>query len=256
MKKKLSLLIRLLMLLTGALFVAFVFANAPIYPIINMLKGEVSQEEIIGGYYMDYVGRIGAEDVPILTSSDVTFKENTDEEIDIFNLDMKQRRINAFVVETDEILSLDYYLIKDREWLTSDRRGINGRAIGVISRPEETAQPNFYESFLYLGYYLVELDDGTYILTLMDQGYKNASTLPIAHPELLESEWEERLMTFADENNIESSLINTDYMLNIHAEGRVTLEIFVRVIVIGALLLIFFIGFIALKKKRKVKNDA
>lgn len=233
------------------IFCVYFYANAPIYPVINMLKGKVSQEEIMDGYYMNYVGRIGAEDVPILTSSDVTFEKNTDEEIDIFNLDIKPSEINVFVVETDEILSLDYYLIKDNEWLTSDRRGYNGRAIGVTSRPAETTQPNFYESDLYLGYYLVELDDGTYILTLMDQGYKNASTLPIAHPELLENKWEERLMTFADENNIDKSLINTDYMLNIHAEGGVVLEVFVRIIVTGVfvLLLMFCIGFIDLKKK-------
>lgn len=57
------------------IFCVYFYANAPIYPVINMLKGKVSQEEIMDGYYMNYVGRIGVEDVPILTSSDVTFEK-------------------------------------------------------------------------------------------------------------------------------------------------------------------------------------
>lgn len=249
-----------LILIVGATLCMYFFANIPTKPITDIFRGKVTQAEIENGYYMNFVGKIGADDVPILTSKDVTLGSDDTEKSDSivgYDYDTDDGDYDAFVVETENIIPLNYYELRNSDWQNMARRSSRGRTIGTIEIPLKTENPLFFYDFLYAGYYLVELDDGSYVTAFMNQDYANSKTLPIAVPELTNKDWKEHLEIFARDNgdiNIED--IHTDYILIVQTDdsnyGADWIDLISRIASTFILAVVLLVGFLKLNKKLKL----
>ncbi|MFI3176424.1 MAG: hypothetical protein R3Y67_02900 [Eubacteriales bacterium] len=243
MKKITENIVYVILVLAGATFCMYFFANIPTKPLTDLITSKVSYEEIIDGYDLNFVGKIGADDVPVLTSDDLTSFEIRDS--------------YDFVVETQTVIPLGYYELKNSDWSQIARRTSSGRAYGVINIPEQTENPLFFYNFLYAGYYLVELDDGSYIAAFMNQDYANSKTLPIAYKDRMSSNLEDDIIRLANENmDISIDDINLDYILIMQVDESNfvadLLDLGIRIV--ATFILAVSLILISTKIERKIKD--
>lgn len=243
MKKIIENIVYVIFVLAGATFCMYFFANIPTKQLTDLITSKVSYEDILDGYDLNFVGKIGAEDVPILTSDDLT------------NLEVRDSY--DFVVKTDNVVPLGYYKLRNSDWSQIARRTSRGRAYGVINIPKQIENPMFFYDFLYAGYYLVELDDGSYIAAFMNQDYANNKTLPIAYKDRMSSDIEEDIIRLANENtDINIDDINLDNILIMQVDesdyGADFLDLGIRIV--ATFILAVSLILISVKIERKIKN--
>ncbi len=244
LKKTLGILI----LLAGMLLVALVFVNVPTKPITDIFAGKVTASEINAGYYRDYVGKFGDDTVPVLKASDIIGNENYDYDAEIVQ--------TVYKVKTDEIIPLGYYGLKNSDYTTIGGNSYKNRN-RVTHLAQYTETPSFLYKFLYAQYYLVKLDDGSYITAFMNSDYANSDTLPLADIEGLPGNFEDDFMELGEKNtDIPLEQINFEYTLTMQLDesdvGGSFLDLAVRIVISAVLAVVLLIGVGFLSKKAKL----
>ncbi len=233
------------LLLLGVFIVVFVFINTPTKHITDRFATKVSAEEINDGYHMNYVGKFGDDTVPVFKSSYIIGNENYDYDADL--------PLTVYNVQTEEIIPIGYYQLKNSDDTTIGGSSYKNR--NRITRLDNyTDDPFFIYKFLYGEYYLVKLDDGSYITAFMNRDYAYSNTLPLADLESIGSNLEEDLMEAVTKNtDIPLENINFEYSLVMQPDEANTadgfFDIMVRILITGVTAIVVLIGLCYIDKK-------
>jgi hypothetical protein len=216
--------------------------NFPAWFVVHSFVPKITQSDITNNLYTDYTGYRAGEDIPRLKSAK-EYEEGV------------YTRLDFVTVETANIIPLDAYRLKDPADVNSTEQYVGGRRT-YSGQPlvKYTDHPR-RRSYLYGRYYLLELEDGSYVIAYGDRGYGAVSflgktiTFPIGRLQSANSP-EQQLL----EDVGETYPVNTEeilYMINDDKVGEWNfLDLLIRCAAFAIVVAVFLI-FIIIKVRRK-----
>lgn len=185
-------------LIVGIIIYAIVFSVVNPEIFFNHTQGAVTQIQINQNSESDYKGYPAGEDITRLTSSEMLKDEAA-----------------YITVQSNKGQALGLYKIKNKEDMKNLKyiRNSKGRKVYDHTKKiyEYVTDPGSFKEY-YNSYYLVGLQDGTFLVTYLDESYGKKLekgemiTLPIGTLEKMSSTVKKKITTVAN--------VNSEYVLN------------------------------------------
>ena len=157
-------------------------------------KVEMSDIEQIGEdhYYGQLAGLPAGESIPVV--------ENVEQCSDVF--------LEALTFETDSIIPLDAYYLKNSHRTSYTRRSRSGRPV-TVHIPMYQTHGNPWTGIRYNRYYLLGLPDGNYVLAFLDDSYyikyllNGKVQLPVGHLSWMNANQKEMFAPYIEEYGLD-----------------------------------------------------
>lgn len=191
---------------TGIFLIVSIFIYVMVFNAVNpevlfsVLKGKVTQTKLNENTTVNYTGYKAGEDIQRLISSEELAKDN-----------------DYMTIDATKGYPLGLYKIKNKEDMENLKyiRNSKGRKIYDATKKiyEYVTAPGSLKAY-YNSYYLVELQDGTYIVTYLDELYGRqieagkAVTLPIGRLEKMSGVVLEKIKDIKDKPVNQAVILN------------------------------------------------